>query len=387
MGRSQSHISNDLFFSLLSKLPIKSLKRFGCVHKSWSLLFDNPHFMTMYRNNLLTKDHSYYHDTSFLLHQTFSPFEGYYHDETFDLYSLAGKRFENRIKLDWPSVKLDPIYRDQTEYDSGFNILGSGSVLGTLCLFCASHVNILLWNPSTMEFKHIPPSPLDSEPNCHVFHHAFGYDFVNNDYKVIRQGTVVDKTGYIWEIYSLRNNSWRKLDVDMQKSPMCENQLYIDGLSHWLCYGETHNETHLLSFDWSNEVFLTTPIPSDMDDNRFDCNSVWRHLVLLDGSIAFILNYIETGTFHISILGEFGVKKSWIKIFILGPLPYLEYPIGAGKKGDMLFRKKDDDNYGELVWFDLNTQMIEDLGITTERFSCKIVIHKESIIPLEGANI
>jgi len=161
MERSQSHIPNDLFFSVLSKLPIKSLKRFGCVHKSWSLLFDNPYFMIMYSNNLLTRDHPYYHDVSVLLHQTFTPFDGYYYDE----------RFENMNKLDWPSTK---------------------------------------------EFKFIPPSPFDSQPNCFVYaiHHPFGYDFVNNDYKVMRQGTVGEETNYettfslyIWEIYSLRKNS------------------------------------------------------------------------------------------------------------------------------------------------------------------------------------
>jgi len=351
MERSQSHIHDDLFNSVLSKLPIKSLKRFGCVRKSWSLL--------------LTRDHPYYHDVSVLLHQTFTPFSRHYVDETFDLYSISGERFENRVKLDWPRVNLDPIYR--------YNILGSGSVHGILCLFCASRRSILLWNPSTKEVKLIPPSPFDSKPNCYIYvdHHAFGYDFVNNDYRVMRHVVVVDETNYkanyghyIWEIYSVRNNSWRKLDDDMQNESMREDQLYIDGLSHWLCKGETNNETYLLSFDWSNEVFLTTPIPSDMDES-FDCYSVRRHLMLLNGSIAFILNYKETGTFHISILGELGVKKSWTKIFILGPLPCLEYPIGAGKKGNMLFTKKD--NHRRLVWFDLNTQMTEELDLNTQK--------------------
>lgn len=32
---------NDLFFSILSKLPLKSLKQFGCVCKSWGLLFES----------------------------------------------------------------------------------------------------------------------------------------------------------------------------------------------------------------------------------------------------------------------------------------------------------------------------------------------------------
>jgi len=34
-----NNISEDLAFSILSKLPLKSLKWFGCVQKSWALLF------------------------------------------------------------------------------------------------------------------------------------------------------------------------------------------------------------------------------------------------------------------------------------------------------------------------------------------------------------
>jgi molecular chaperone HtpG len=38
-AKVSNHIPEDLAFSILSKLPLKSLKRFGCVRKSWTLLF------------------------------------------------------------------------------------------------------------------------------------------------------------------------------------------------------------------------------------------------------------------------------------------------------------------------------------------------------------
>jgi hypothetical protein len=106
--------------------------------------------------------------------------------------------------------------------------------------------------------------------------------------------------------------------------------------------------------------------------------------VLLNGSIALILTYKDTATLHISILGELGVKESWTKIFIVGPLTCLVYPIGAGNKGDILFRKKKD---GELAWLDLNTQKIKDLGVKTAEFRCKIIVHKENLLPFEGESI
>jgi molecular chaperone HtpG len=410
--RSQSHIPNDLSFSILSKLPIKSFMRFGCVRKSWSLLFDNPYFMTMYRYHFVTKDHSYYDDTSLLLHQTFSPWDsGHPKDDTFELYSVSGSRFENKVKLDWPNIKVRPVYRGLEyrglegveKYEPGFRLLDSGSVHGTLYMVCVRDENYILWNPSTKESKLIPPSPFDSGPNWRlsVDHRGFGYDSVRDDYKVICHGEVrskncygvvteeSDRGSYLWEIYSVRRNCWRKLDVDVHnKHKSCkQEQLYVDGLSHWMCYGKTCHERYLLSFDWSNEILLTTPIPIPPVSNingRFE--DFWGkiQLVLLNGSIASIVSYIQTGTFHISILGELGVKESWTKIFIVGPFPCLEYPIGAGKKGDMLFRKKD----GKFAWFDLiNTQIIEDFGVITEMLQCKITIHKENLLPFEGKSI
>lgn len=391
------YIHDDIAFSILSKLPIKSFKRFECVCKSWSLLFDNPNFVSAYGKSFLTKDQSYYNDTSLLLHKTIhEPWDGYYWEETFELYSVSGERFGNRVKLDWP--------RPLPDYDSGFNILGSGSVNGILCLLCTFMMNIILWNPTTKEFKLIPPSPLKSGPHWQVWddHKAFGYDRVKDDYKVLRHLGFSQKAdcdpdvlpwedisfdSTIWEVYSLRSNSWKKLDVDMDQEAMGYIQLYMDGLSHWMCKRwETNDEAYLLSFDWGNEVFLTTPTPSYMDgifDNVCNC------LVLLNGYVALILNYKETDTLHISILGKFDVKESWTKIFTVGPLPCLEYLIGAGKKGEMLVAKKKDGEHvhGEHAWFDLNTQMIEDLGVNTYDFALvnHIVIFKTHLqFPFRG---
>jgi hypothetical protein len=44
---------------------------------------------------------------------------------------------------------------------------------------------------------------------------------------------------------------------------------------------------------------------------------------------------------------------------LLEPLPCLEYPIGAGKKGNILIRKKDN----KLALFDLSTGMIDEIGV------------------------
>jgi molecular chaperone HtpG len=166
----------------------------------------------------------------------------------------------------------------------------------------------------------------------------------------------------VWflEIYILNSNSWRKIDGHVPRSYDNTN-VYMNSVCHWL--SKIEKRLQLVSFNFNKESVITTLIP----------------LVLLNGSIAYI-NYIGKSTFHISILGELGIKESWTKLFIVGPLPCLDYPIGAGKKGNILFRKRD----GELAWFDLSNEMIEEIGVITRHSYGKIVLHKESILPIGG---
>ncbi|XP_073225747.1 F-box protein CPR1-like [Cicer arietinum] len=389
-----NHIPDDLAFFILSKLSIKSLYRFGCVRKAWTLLFENPQFMIMYRNYFLYNNHSYYDGASILLSHCLVPSgePGEQNELLYStLYLLSGDRFENRVKLDWPP----PFHED----DSFIDILSSVCVNGTLCLTQGSNLDAkcVFWNPTTDEFKVIPPSPFEYiryHDTMKTFH-GFGYDHVKDDYKVIRRldffvDSQVDQpyeadepyeadVGFpsMWEIYSLRSNSWRKLDVDM---PFCSRYdgVYMDGFCHWSGEDDYLSLSKvgpcLVSFDLCNEVFLTTPLPSDMVD---DCDIL--RMVLLNGSIAFII-YDESTTFHIRILGELGVKESWANVFIVKPLPCAQHLIGVGEKGGIFLRKNDD----ELVWYDMSTQTIEELGVKISRGYCNIVVYKDSLLPIVG---
>ncbi|CAK8563207.1 unnamed protein product [Lathyrus sativus] len=340
--RKELHIHDDIAFSILSKLCLKSLKRFECVCKSWSLLLDKPNFMTMYRKVFLTKEDPYYDDASLLIYGgKFTHSEVSYLNKAFELYSVSGDRFENRVKLRWPCTSDFDFY-SRVNYD----IIGSGSVNGILCLrrafSCYYYKKLfIVWNPSTEECKLIPVSLLDNISS--VSYSGFGYDSRRDDYKLMClreefkqvQGTYSSKH-YTWEIYCLRKKYWRELDLTLHhiSKNSCE-QLYMDGLSHWMCESVTQNETYMLSFDWSNEFFITTHI-----DDNFDFHLVSRHLVLLNGSIALILNLTKTTTFHILVSGELSVKESWTKMFIVDAIPFPVYPIGAGRNSVWCSEKK-----------------------------------------------
>jgi len=382
-----NYIPDDLTRSILSNLSLKSLNRFRCVRKSWSTLFENPSFISLFCSNFLSKNHAYYEDTSLLVHQIVT-------DDEYMLYSLSGERFEIGTKIDWPN----PF----EENESNFDISGSCSINGILCLINYSKPNtrVVLWNPTTQEFRVIPTSPFEFVPDMDVdiLRHGFGYDCVTNDYKIIRQVMCYHKididvflledidNDQFWEIYSLQSNSWRKLEYDIPINHK-ESGMFLDGMVHWWNQSDDSDdeddeddEAYLLSFDLRTEEFITTLAP--LEDVSFDSGFVLSDLMVLNGSIALISNYTNLGNFQIDVLGEFGVKESWFKLFIFQPLSIIVYPIGAGRKGNIFFTNED----GKLIFFSLSTMIIEELNFVGSKFSGKTVTYKESLLPIGEIN-
>jgi hypothetical protein len=105
---------------------------------------------------------------------------------------------------------------------------------------------------------------------------------------------------------------------------------------------------------------------------------------VLNGLIAFISNYHDGTVFHISVLGELGVSESWIKLYIYGPLPTIQWPpIGFVNMGYIFIKKKD----YEVAYVDLSTQIIEEVGITggvTSEYNCGL--YKKSLLSIGGSS-
>jgi hypothetical protein len=81
-------------------------------------------------------------------------------------------------------------------------------------------------------------------------------------------------------------------------------------------------------------------------------------------------------------LGEIGVKESWLKVFEVGPLAYIDSPIAAGKKGNIFFMTKDD----KLCCFDLTTGVIEEINDNKNKGIWDIVIYKKNLRPIKEIN-
>ncbi|CAJ2657644.1 unnamed protein product [Trifolium pratense] len=395
---SSTHIPDDIAFTILAKLPLKSLKRFSCVKKSWSLLFQTPNFMKMFHNNFFKSKHDEDDDKTHLLLVERTQSSLFNHS----LCIMYGERFEDRVKLNLPPPFQ---YHDNSTRSQFYiNILGSASINGTLCLYegWGNHTTTILWNPATGEFQLIPPS---LQPYVNIEFNfppqGFGYNSVKEEYKVIRnveyhedfkgdwiylpnkgdpfweeeeeeEEFLVDRYDPFWEIYSLKSNSWRKLDgVDMPIPLPGMSHVNLNEFFHWLSLKDG-----MVSFDFSKEIFFTTALPSDSNVIH---KLVESNLVVLNGSVSLVNNYHLTD-FHIWILGEVGFKESWRKFFIVRPSSGFMKPIGAGKKSHIFFRDMKSD---ELALFDFSTR-IAKTGIKVDSFCEQIVIYKENLLPLGG---
>jgi len=377
------YVPEHIVFSILSKLPLKSVKRFTCVNKSWTLLFENPYFVNMFYKNMVSKYNSMYDEPCFLLNHESSNWER-------NLHLLSGKRIENKVPLNWPR----PFIRDH-RYSYPHPFIACSSVNGTICIYddIDSHYNVVLWNPVTDEL-HIVAKDHDycvisdfyDDRDITYTVHGFGYDNDSDDYKIIRYVDYHGKLdtlwhGPYWEIYSLKGDYWDTLNVDMRKRKYWGSVgigVHLDGVCHW--WGETDCETYVVSFNLSTEVPLTTLLPLDF----YDLQRVDRDLAVLNGHVIMISHYVRTTSFHISIsiLGEPGVNESWIKLFDVGPLYGIKKFIGAGEKSDIFLRKADD----ELAYLDLTTGVIQNIGVKLHPYhnDSQVVLYKKNILPIGG---
>ncbi|XP_026384137.1 F-box/kelch-repeat protein At3g06240-like [Papaver somniferum] len=81
-----------------------------------------------------------------------------------------------------------------------------GSCNGLLCFGIFEDGCICLWNPSTREYRKIPPPPLTSGfsvKDASYGSYGFGYDYLNDDYRLVRILFGDDKKSEV-QVYTLR---------------------------------------------------------------------------------------------------------------------------------------------------------------------------------------
>ncbi|KAJ7947514.1 F-box protein [Quillaja saponaria] len=312
--------SNDLVVDILSRLPVKSLMRFKCVHKSWHVLIDEDnYFKTMHLHKFTFNENN---ARILLKQQIENPSKDV-------LHMLSDEEaHESVARLDMPSIfQIE-------EFPYGINHPYLCSVNGIICISNCKRAG--LWNPAIREFRLLPDFQQPDVKDYNYNGYGIGYDCIRDDYKVIRTVDCYTENGYyledeestytpgspmffqppeklFFEVYSLKTDSWRKVNVDSEPfiiaSYTLPNHVYLKGACHWLSCQTNDHDGVLLSFDMIEEVFQKTDLP---DRVRSD-----GPIVNLKGSIAFINeDFRESKCFYIWILegGQLYVTHSiWLK--------------------------------------------------------------------------
>nr|XP_048324718.1 uncharacterized protein LOC125421045 [Ziziphus jujuba var. spinosa] len=134
----------------------------------------------------------------------------------------------------------------------------------------------------------------------------------------------------------------------------------------WLVENDEYGE-HVMSFDMSNEVFITTPLPPPIIERSRPSNC-WNSLMFHNKSLA--LDHCvrdrnnDTETHNIWVLGQYGVKDTWTNLFNVGPLEYLGPSIrGFCNDNGVLLQVDGNGCHRDLILVDPSIRKIKDLDI------------------------
>ncbi|KAH1045519.1 hypothetical protein J1N35_036303 [Gossypium stocksii] len=372
-------VPEALVMEILCKLPVKSLIRFNCVCKYWCSSFQTPRFISKhYHNNLKNNN----------LNPLLQRFD-----------ANANLPFFSQL-----SVEKDENFLVKQNILFPFFIHDSPHVWGTrhglLCLHNSwmNEFEVAIWNPSTREFKILPPSSVQRPTypglTCqHVIFDcgAFEFDFKTDDYKFIRFVTLcfIDSESGIEspddvsqvELYSLKCDSWKEIPspnytpFDFYLSNNC-----LDGICYWLTTtgNSPYEEVMILSFDMANEKFSVSPT---LEFVGFFSKINIRALVF-NGSVGVLVSPMGgiDKSFDLWVMNG-GV---WTKQFSIESIPGVFSPLGFWKNDELFLLNT---NY-EVVLFDPSTQELKVLGINTSldhhREYVSLFFYVESLVSING---
>ncbi|XP_074312827.1 F-box protein CPR1-like [Silene latifolia] len=324
----------DTLINIFSRLPIKSLLTLKSICKSWRSLITSRYFsnLHLHRNSLSIE--------KLLI------FIG-------DDYSFYSVSLET---LELAAIKI-PFSSAWERFSRRKNIVGSCNGL-LLCICDESSVSeALLINPSTLPCKKVPK--LEVPQQCLYLSYGFGFDFVNDDYKIVRIAHFlgVRGDGTRWEVmnvsvgvYSLKFDTW-KLVVSMigpLGTPVSNNGTLVNNhLLHWLFSRgvSSNNEYRIDCFDVCREQWSQVELP-DLSGSHDGL----KDLGVLDGCLCLM-----TGGSDVWVMKEYGVEESWEKLFsmsdrcVIGSLNIV--PITYSKEGNEILLRKD--VFSKAFWYEL----------------------------------
>ncbi|KNA05049.1 hypothetical protein SOVF_193960 [Spinacia oleracea] len=335
----------DIIFDILARLPVKCLLRSKTVSKSWLTIITSSHFINFHlrRNKFLSSSNQLLIFSS-------------NHDHS--LYSVCFESPVNAMELSF--------------FDGGLSFSGiAGSCNGLLLCICnakTSRSDVCLVNPSTLQYRRIPK--LQVPRNFLKVIYGFGYDYIADDYKVVRivnfvydcyDGSVHNAREVM--VYSLRANSWKFLEekvcnyatiTSTRNGPLINNHL-LD----WMFWCTSMNEHQISSFDVCSKQWGEVPMPDYVKSGpiRHEKLDTVVDLRDLDGCLCLVTKNFggNLGDVDVWVMKKYGVKNSWMKLLSMSDMDVARSlkiaPIAYSENGKEILLRRDEESC--VFWYDL----------------------------------
>ncbi|KAM1713478.1 hypothetical protein EV1_023927 [Malus domestica] len=372
---SLSNLLPELLFEILTRLPPKDLLRSLCVSKSWNATIRSRRFIKAH----LQRSAATNSDRALLVGSYPSDF----FSVSFDDSEAFGECVEIAppLKCPEPAVEVDPFDPRLPDFISArwikcpaayTEIIGR-SVHGLVCIRKGGKGedgDIAFWNPSIQKFKMIPPTTFEADLNimtklgspCY----AFGYDSINDDYKLVGFVEFRNKEPlfltYSVQIYSLKSNSWKRIqniNIPWWSYYVFDlhNIVYVNGALCWLMDDGSDIYT-IVTLDLATEECGAFPAPVDKP---------YLFLEVLGDCLYICVRHGRTR--HDGwIMKEFGVAESWTLIYSIneedsGSLCRKTFhykPLVFSKNSGMVLFV---DDYYMLFWIDIEEDTVKEVDI------------------------
>ncbi|KAK6930062.1 F-box domain [Dillenia turbinata] len=352
-------LPEELIIEILSRLPAKSVLRFRCVCKSWKSLFSEPEFVQKHLHMSNSNTHFKNHkvilncaDYQFLL-------------KSCCLYNVLNEPSEWAFPLEYSLKGTD------------YSIVVVGSCNGLVCIVF-EQIMAYIWNPSIRESKRLPDLGLEPEFRS-ISTYGFGFDHSHDDYKVVSVFSTVEgfKRKTEVTVYSLRSNSWKRIEDFPCGFPTNETGKFLSGQLHFVAFDNVDLASPLLivSLDLASEAYNVVPLPVYDRDLELSLGVLGEHLCA-------ICNYHSSHA-DIWLMKEYNWSDSWIKLMTVEfsdeNLFLYAKPLCLTKSDEILF-----DHGGAFSLYDLKKNLFRYLRVYGSHGCLESGLYVESLVSILG---
>ncbi|KAK1368164.1 F-box domain-containing protein [Heracleum sosnowskyi] len=343
----------ELIDEILCRLSVKYLLRYRCVSKGWCSLIDSTPFIKKHlKRNLEGAGGRLLIDSG---------------AGNFNLVEGFESNFDGGDDDDAVAVEIkDPL----KTLLSGSCFVGAAN--GLVCVSKNRMNDVLIFNPSTRKLREIPSAPAEYPRSFHTTESSlcgFGYDGVNDDYKVVKIAEFyLQFRGIMAIVYSLKTNSWKRIQNVPTNTRFCGGRgMFASGALHWIAVkNPTKCREIIVGFDLGLEQFREVPFPAI---KRPIVYYNTRFLISDGESLCFIDNYPNSHSDVWLMNIHSGAETLWSKALsveqhgILGSFKFFR-PVAVPKSGESVLLKVNvSGGRTKLVWYDLKRKTIKNVKI------------------------